>query len=176
VRPTGHRTNEPVDVVDYDPEWPRQFERLARRARQAVGELAVALEHVGSTAVPGLAAKPIVDLFVLVAAVEDVRPAIERLETIGYRHQGDLGLPGREALAWPAGEPRHHLYVSTADNAIFRRIQALRDHLRSHPADAAAYGTLKRELAGRHRHDRIAYGDGKTEFIGRILATVPTQT
>jgi GrpB-like predicted nucleotidyltransferase (UPF0157 family) len=161
---------EPVAVVDYDPRWPTEFERLRARAAAALGDLAVAIEHVGSTAVPGLAAKPVIDLDVVVRRPEDVAHAIERLASIGYVHSGDLGLPGREAFAWPEGEERHHLYVCAEGAEPLRLHLALRDHLRSHPEDAARYAAVKRELAARHRHDRIAYTDGKDEVIREILA------
>jgi len=162
----SHRIPEPVEVVDYDPAWPNEFERLKSRALGVLGGLAVAVEHVGSTAVPGLAAKPVVDIYVV---VEDVPVAIERLAGLGYAHEGDLGIPGREGFAWPAGEPRHHLYVCARDHEGLDEVLRFRDYLRAHPEDARAYGELKRGLAERHRHDRDAYAEGKTSFIEGVL-------
>src|SRR5262245_20579095 len=106
------------------------FERLRARARGAVGDLALAIDHIGRTAVPGLAAKPIVDLDVVVRSTGDVPAAIDRLAAIGYVHRGDLGLVGREAFSAPPGDAAHHLYVVVAGNREHRRHLALRDYLR----------------------------------------------
>src|SRR5690349_20583042 len=95
----------PVIVVDYDPAWPRLFDQLTVPVRSALGEVALRIEHVGSTSVPGLAAKPIIDISVVVATEADVPLAIERLASIGYLHQGDLGIEGREAFVAPGHLP-----------------------------------------------------------------------
>ena len=116
------------------------------------------------------------DIDVVVATREDVPAAVERLEALGYRHQGDLGIPGREAFDWPPAGPRHHVYVLAAHAEELRRHLRFRDRLRADPAAAHAYEELKRELAECHAGDRVAYGDGKSEFVERILATVPAQT
>jgi len=88
----------PIVIVDYDPAWSGQFEILRRRIAKTLGDLVARIEHVGSTAVPGLAAKPIIDLDVLLASPDDMPAAVDRLASIGYVHQGDLGVPGREAF------------------------------------------------------------------------------
>jgi GrpB-like predicted nucleotidyltransferase (UPF0157 family) len=155
---------DPILIVDYDPEWPAEFERLRDRAARAVGDLAVSIEHVGSTAVPGLAAKPVIDLVVVVGP-EDVAAAIERLVAIGYVHQGNLGVEGREAFGVPQGGRRHHLYLCPADSVELGRQLAFRDRLRSQPALAAEYEALKRELAIRFRNDREGYTDAKNDFV-----------
>ncbi len=160
---------DPIVVVDYDPEWPALFAALKDRAASALGTLAVRIEHVGSTAVPGLAAKPIIDVDALLRSGNDLPAAIAALEGIGYHHEGDLGIPGREAFRWPAGEPRHHLYVCMPGSEEFRRHVAFRDCLRSHPDLRLAYAELKRRLAVRHREDRDAYTEAKTAFIQGVL-------
>lgn len=160
-----------IVVVEYDPAWPAKFARLRDRAQAALGDVAVAIEHVGSTSVPGLPAKDLVDLVVVVESDDDVPEAIARLKAIGYRARGNLGVDGREAFAWPEGEKRHHLYVSPTTSAELRAQVAFRDRLRSDPAVAADYVALKRELAARYRDDRPAYTDGKTDFIESTLAT-----
>src|SRR5271168_241502 len=101
----------PVIVVDYDLQWAEVFAELRSTLAAALGGLAVAIEHVGSTAVPGLPAKPIIDIDVVVPSPAKVPEAIARLATIGYVHQGDLGIAGREAFASPPNTPAHHLYV-----------------------------------------------------------------
>lgn len=155
---------DPIVIVDYDAAWPQEFEALRARAAAAVGDVAIAIEHVGSTAVPGLAAKPVIDLVVVVDP-EDVQRAIERLVAIGYVHRGNLGVEGREAFNPPEVERPHHLYVSPTDSEELRAQLAFRDRLRSDPALAAEYDALKRELAARFRDDRPAYTDAKTEFV-----------
>ena len=168
--------SEPDIVIrEYDPAWQRLFERLRQRLLFVLGGLAVAVEHVGSTAVPGLAAKPVVDIDAMVASAEDVSLAIERLERAGYRHEGDLGIPGREAFEPPADAPRHHLYVLAADSEQLRRHLAFRDYLRAHPEEASTYAALKREAARRFGADRRAYTDAKKGFVERALAQNPNK-
>jgi GrpB-like predicted nucleotidyltransferase (UPF0157 family) len=169
------RRKKPVVVVAYDPSWPRAFERLRARAAAALGDLCLAVEHVGSTAVPGLPAKPIIDLDAVVPSVAAVPAAVARLAAIGYVHQGDLGITGREAFADPPpapGEapwPAHHLYVCPADGAELRRHLAFRDHLRAHPEDVRAYAAAKLEGARRFPDDRDAYQVFKSAVVEDIL-------
>ena len=155
---------DPIVIVDYDPAWPREFEALCDRAAAAAGGLAVTIEHVGSTAVPGLAAKPVIDLVVVVKP-DDVQPAVDRLVAIGYVHRGNLGVEGREAFSSPEDEPRHHLYVSPTDSEELRAQLAFRDRLRNDGALASEYVALKRELAVRFRDDRPGYTEAKTDFV-----------
>lgn len=159
----------PVIVVDYDPNWPLLFRTLQRRFSDALGRMAAAIEHVGSTSVPNLAAKPIVDIDVLLAAESELPAAIAKLAQIGYVHQGDLGILGREAFRTPVGDPPHNLYVCRTSNGEFQRHLLFRDYLRAHPKDAKAYGDLKKALALQFRDDRSAYVDGKSEFVAKIL-------
>jgi len=165
------RRPDPITVVDYDPNWPALFETLRAEIAGAISNLAVAIEHVGSTAVPGLAGKPIIDIDVLLRSASDLSVCIERLAGIGYEHRGDLGIPEREAFATPPSRPAHHLYVCPPESKEFRRHVALRDYLRTHSADASAYGELKRSLAIRYRDERSAYAEGKREFIESLLRT-----
>ncbi len=155
---------DPIVIVDYNPAWTLEFVRLRDRAAAAVGCLAVAIEHIGSTAVPGLAAKPVIDL-VIVVEPDNVQRAIERLTAMGYAHQGNLGVQGREAFGVPESERRHHLYVSPTDSEELRAQLAFRDRLRASPALATEYEALKRELAVRFRYDRISYAEAKTDFV-----------
>jgi GrpB-like predicted nucleotidyltransferase (UPF0157 family) len=161
---------DPIEIVEYDPTWPTEFERLRNRAQVALGDLAIAIEHVGSTAVPGLAAKPVIDLVVVVANDDDVARAIELLEGIGYRARGNQGVEGREVFSWPEGERRHHLYVSPQSSAELQAQVRFRDRLRADPVLARNYEALKRELAVRYRDDRPGYTDAKTEFVESAVA------
>jgi len=163
-------SSDPIVVVDYDPAWPALFAALRAPVAAALGVLTVAVEHVGSTAVPGLAAKPIIDLDVAIPSVSALDTAIERLVALGYVHKGDQGIPGRAAFDWPLHVRRHHLYVCARDSAEYRRHLLFRDYLRAHPDSAAAYTALKRHLAARYRTQREAYTDAKGPFIGDVLA------
>jgi GrpB-like predicted nucleotidyltransferase (UPF0157 family) len=155
-----------VVIVEYDPAWPQRFEAEAARVAPIVGG---DVHHIGSTAVPGLAAKPIIDLMALVG---ELAPAIGRLvERAGYEYPRLVG-PQTERRAWlchPSVEHRlHHLHL-TDDAALFGRHLAFRDALRADPALCDEYAALKHELAERFRGDRDAYGDAKTEFIDRVI-------
>jgi len=156
-------------VVEYDPAWRETFQRLRDQIASALGDLAVRIEHVGSTAVPGLAAKPIVDMDVVVASRAEVPAAIERLAPLGYLHQGDMGIPGREAFLAPWDAPRHHLYLCASDNLQLQLHLRLRDYLRTHPEAAHEYAALKQTLAERYEHDREAYTEAKTEMVEDLL-------
>lgn len=158
-----------IAVVDYDPAWPTVFELLRARVWPAVADLATAIEHVGSTSVPGLAAKPVIDVDVVLRSQQDLPRAVARLATLGYAHRGDLGIAGREAFAPPPGPPEHHLYVCPPDSPALANHLALRDRLRGHPDLAAAYGALKKRLAATFAHDIDGYVDGKTAFIVGVL-------
>src|SRR5215472_10924802 len=155
-------TGQPVHIADYDPQWPATFEQLRGPIAAALGALALRIEHVGSTAVPGLAGKPIIDLDVVIGSPADLPAVIAKLRPLGYRPQGDLGVPGREAFNNPPGGPPHHLYVCALGNRELARHLAFRDFLRAHPDTARAYGELKRSLASRFCNDRDAYTEAKT--------------
>lgn len=160
---------EPVIVVPYDPGWPDAFALVRDRIAARLGKLAIGIEHVGSTAVVGLDAKPIVDIDVVMRSDDDLWEVATALAELGYTHLGDLGVAGRDAFRAPGGLPRHHLYVCAAGGAALIAHLTLRDALRADPALSAAYGALKRELARRHRDDRDAYAEGKTTFITTVL-------
>ncbi len=160
---------EPVVVVPYDPAWPASFERVRAPVAEALGDLAVGIEHIGSTAVPGLEAKPIVDVDVVIRRAGDLDEVMRRLGQLGYTHLGDLGIVGREAFRATKQMPRHHLYVCASGAVPLQAHLILRDALRGDPALAAQYGALKRELAERYREDRDAYTEGKSVFITAVL-------
>ena len=159
---------DPVRLSAYDPRWPRLFETLSERIAAGLAPLPVRIEHVGSTSVPGLPAKPIIDLDVIVDAT-DVAAAIERLSALGYAHKGDGGLPGREAFRWPQGEVRHHVYLCTPDAPALLDHLSFRDRLRARPDLAQAYAELKRTLAERFATNRDAYQAGKAGFVEAVI-------
>jgi GrpB-like predicted nucleotidyltransferase (UPF0157 family) len=159
----------PLIVADYDEEWPNLFERIARPVRDAVADLGADVEHVGSTSVPGLAAKPVIDIDVVVPSSDEVPAAIERLQSLGYVYQGDKGIKGREAFMWPTGAERHHLYVVVAASQPHADHIAFRDYLRQHPDVVQEYAAVKRSLAQLHGGDRLAYTNAKADFIASVL-------
>jgi len=142
-----------VVVRDYDPQWVRDFEKLRERIWPVIEDFAVAIEHVGSTSVPGLAAKPIIDLDVIVRSDEGVLLAIERLTAIDYAYRGNLGIAGREAFRAAVNDPAHNLYVCRSDSAALHDHLVFRDYLRAHPETAQIYGVLKRDLARQYSDD-----------------------
>jgi len=159
-----------VEVVDYDDSWPQAFALLRERVWPPLRGLAVSIEHVGSTSVPGLAAKPIIDLDIVIPSAQQLPRAIGRLASLGYSHQGDFGVEGREAFSATVNVPPHHLYVCLEGCLALRNHLTVRDYLRAHPSDAAAYSALKNRLAAEHPYDRDAYNEGKTDFVLSILA------
>jgi GrpB-like predicted nucleotidyltransferase (UPF0157 family) len=177
----------PVIIVPYDPAWPAAARALAQVYAAALSDLTTAVEHVGSTSVPGLAAKPIIDINIVIASRALLPEVIERLASLGYQHQGDLGIVEREAFKGDGSDevprdgsgrhwPAHHLYVCAADNEELRRQILFRDWLRTHPEDADAYGALKEQLAQRFRHDREGYTNAKTAFIEEVLRAAEART
>lgn len=160
----------PIVIADYDPDWPVQFEKIRSQVAEQLGPVAVTIEHVGSTSVPGLAAKPIIDIDIVVASDDDVPQAIELLRPLGYEHEGDLGVTGREAFAVPPGAYQHHLYVVTVGGRELKRHVAFRDRLRRDSQARREYEALKRRLAAQPGVDRSNYSQLKSDFIEKVLA------
>lgn len=158
-----------VEVVDYDPCWPTRFETLRARIVAALGSLADSIEHVGSTSVPGLAAKPIIDMDVVVVSAMDVPAAIERLGLLGYVHRGNLGIDGREAFESPPRQIEHHLYLCVRGSAALSNHLTVRNYLRHNPEAAIKYGMLKKRLAKQFPMDIDRYVDGKADFLVGVL-------
>lgn len=163
-----------ITVVPYDPAWPRQFEALNAVLMGALGSVALAIEHVGSTSVPGLAAKPVLDIDIVVADDAALRRATPLLEALGYEHRGELGIPGRHAfrhILKPGAEtsaPAHHLYCCIAGSLSLRNHLLFREALRADAGLAQEYGALKMSLA-RTVPDIGTYVESKTAFITGVL-------
>jgi GrpB-like predicted nucleotidyltransferase (UPF0157 family) len=165
-----------IQIVAYDPAWPSRFEAEAVRIREALGTLALRIDHHGSTSVPGLAAKPIIDIQVSVESLQPIREYLEPLCSIGYvhvPHEDDSFCPFfHRPSRWPH---THHVHVVAAGGEAERRTLAFRDYLRAHPAEASAYEALKRNIAAQINSNdddsREAYARAKTDCVERILAT-----
>jgi len=161
---------DPITLSPYDPAWPSAFEAEARRIASALGSAAVRIDHVGSTAVPGLAAKPVIDIQVSVRALHPLEPLLLPLIALGYTHvphPDDATCPFlHRPLSWPHS---HHIHLCEAGGSEERRNLAFRDFLREHPREAAAYADEKRRLAllfsSLSFESRNAYAKAKSGFI-----------
>ena len=161
-----------IVVLPYDARWERQFAEIRDELSNALGGLALAIEHVGSTSVRGLSAKPIIDIDVVIGEDAAFGDVVAALGNIGYFHEGDLAIPGREAFGY-AGKPRlqaHHLYVCRRDSAELRRHLAFRDYLRAHPGAVREYGRIKAEGAALFPDDIDGYIAHKAAFIQEIYS------
>lgn len=159
----------PYAIVDYDPLWPARFEELATRVRATLGEWIVGVEHVGSTAVPGLAGKPVIDLDVVLASGEEHEPVMLKLVESGYIAEGDLGPRAAWAFRAPGSEVPHYLYLVMQGEAELKRHCAFRDELRGNPGLRDQYTALKRALVAQSPDDRGPYARGKSGFIRETL-------
>ena len=166
----GRLTEVKVTVVDYNPEWPDHFEKLRDLIWPTISELALTLEHVGSTSVPGLAAKAVIDLDIVISDRSKLSGVIGKLQSLGYEHLGDLGIQGREAFKAPPSEVKHNLYLCCIDNLAFRNHIMLRDFLRSDLVARDRYAQLKRDLAKEFPDSIDSYVEGKSQFILEILS------
>ena len=158
-----------VRVEPYSPVWAECFRAEAERIRTFLAPLLLRVEHLGSTAIPGLASKPIIDIAGGYPVRANVQSYIEALVRAGYVHRGEQGIPGREFFRM--GNPRqYHLHLAVGDGRFWREHLAFRDYLRTHPAARDAYGALKEMLAARYPRDREAYIAGKGPFVAETLA------
>lgn len=163
-----------VVVIPYSPEWKTEFIKIKAELQSALGDSVLAIEHVGSTSVEGLAAKPIIDIDIVIESYDDFQTVRENLESIGYSHEGDLGVKDREAFKY-LDKPhlmRHHLYVCPKDSMELKRHIAFRNFLRmdEHQEDRSTYGNLKLELAKRFPYDIDSYMAGKDACVKAILS------
>ncbi len=159
-----------VTVFPYSPEWPEWFAGVAAQLEQALrGVPVIAIEHVGSTSVPGLAAKPVLDIDVVVAR-QNVAAAITALADVGYTHRGDLGVTDRESMAAPDDDPRRNVYVCVDGTLHLRNHLAVRSILRSRPDLRDRYGAVKSAIAQDPAMDIETYLALKSPMLQEILA------
>jgi GrpB-like predicted nucleotidyltransferase (UPF0157 family) len=156
-----------VRVVDYDERWPALFAAEAERLRAAC-HLPLSLEHVGSTSVPGLCAKPVLDILAGHPAAVSALGYVPSVQEAGYVHRGDRGIPGHQFFR--RGQPRaYHIHLVEENGALWRQYIAFRDRLRGDREAARRYEELKRSLAAQFPRDRASYIDGKTAFVADVL-------
>ena len=159
-----------VTLRPYDGRWAELFELERGRLQGVLGNDVLAIEHIGSTSVPGLIAKPILDIGVAVADFEAAFALVPRLEELGYTFRGEQGIPRRHYFVRGSDQNRtHHLHLLEQSNPEWRDLLGFRDRLRAQPETVRAYEALKKQLAEQHPNDRVAYTDGKYEFIRAVL-------
>ncbi len=164
VRGSERAVSDPIEVLPYDERWPARFAEWRERLRQALGETAVRIEHIGSTAVPGLAAKALIDIQVGVRDLEDEPSYVPAIEALGVPLR--LREPGHRLFRPSGDRPRTtQIHVYRSGSAEERDHLLFRDFLRTHPDAREGYARMKRQVAGRYRDDRIAYNEAKTGFI-----------
>ena len=158
-----------VIVTEYNPLWPQLYRQEAEQIRAILRDNCVAIHHIGSTAVVGLCAKPVIDIMPVVVSLARVDAQKKAFEAIGYEVLGEFGIAGRRYLRKGGDERTHqlHIFEQGADEQIERHL-ALRDYLRAHPQDAAAYGRLKRQLAQQFPWDIESYCDGKDDLVRKL--------
>ena len=158
-----------ISVSLYNPDWKCQFQELKDLIWPKIFAHSVSIEHIGSTSIEGLAAKPVIDLDIIIKDASKFAPVKAALEEIRYEHRGNLGIEGREAFRCLNPKVPHHLYVCIEGSIALKNHILLRDHLRANPTDREMYSNLKMNLAKEFHDDIDSYVDGKTDFILKIL-------
>ena len=163
-----------VVVLPYDEQWKQDFLRIKAELTNTLGQLTIGIEHVGSTPVQGLSAKPIIDIDVIIKDNTALENVVSALGEIGYRHEGNLGIVGREAFKYDGKEHlrKHHLYVCPEDSPELKRHLAFRDYLRTRPEAVREYSRIKEEGAKKYPDDIEKYIEYKAPFIEGIYAEI----
>lgn len=161
-------------MFDYDPQWPKMFDREKALILSAVGNKAIGIEHIGSTAVSGLGAKPIIDIMVGVRRLSDAKRCLGPLERIDYEYVPEYedSMPQRRYFRKGPNEPNkhYHLHMVEYDGEFWKRYLLFRDYLRKHPKTASEYFRLKKQLAVKYRLNREGYTEAKTSFVTSTLS------
>ncbi len=172
TKPLGLRWADKIELRPHNPAWAQLFDEEAARIRSALGPWILDVQHVGSTSIPGIPAKPILDIAVAVGNFEEATRCIAPLEALGYTYRGELGIPRRHYFRRddPAtGAATHNLHMNEIHGHDYRAHIAFRDHLRAHPDAAQAYAVLKQQLQAQFPTDRLGYVNGKSAFVHGVL-------
>ena len=159
-----------IAVVEYDPRWPKSFETENSLLSQKLGKVALRIHHIGSTAVPGLAAKPIIDILVEVASLEELDLLNEEMTALGYEPKGEYGIPGRRYFEKGGDSRTHHIHAFRSGDFNVTRSIAFRDYLTRNPEVARDYAELKKTVAGTCANDIERYCEGKDAYVKRLEA------
>ena len=170
---------QPIIIAEYNPKWPTMYEKEKIRILGAIGQKVLAIEHIGSTAVPGLGSKPIIDIMVAIRRISDSLECIEPLQTIGYKYHYYSEFPDRCVFVDGfMGAVPHHLHIVELTSDFWTEKLLFRDHLRTHPVVAEEYYHLKKEWAAKYGADREkyeSYTEAKTPFIQSLITRARTE-
>ncbi|WP_379134069.1 GrpB family protein [Paenibacillus sp. sgz500958] len=160
-----------VEIVSYNPHWKTDFNKIKEMINSYINDLIISIEHVGSTSIEGLSAKPIIDLDVVIENYAILPSIIERLKAHGFEHEGNLGVEGREAFrrTYEDRQPKYHLYVCPKDGKGYLEHIAFRDYLCANEESRKEYEELKLKLVEEYSNDIESYCNKKTEFIRKVL-------
>jgi GrpB-like predicted nucleotidyltransferase (UPF0157 family) len=166
---------DPVIIFDYNPRWPTLYAEEKTQIHNVISEYIEDIQHVGSTSVPGLGAKLIIDILIGIRDLTLVEKCVQPLQNLGYEYLGEYGIPGRHFFRKPSGtymsaRRTHNVHMVETNQYEWRRHILFRDYLRTHPVDAKQYEELKRALAEKFESDREGYTIAKTDFINTIVA------
>jgi GrpB-like predicted nucleotidyltransferase (UPF0157 family) len=157
-----------VRLVPYAPEWKLHFESEKHALLRVLGSTVLDIQHVGSTSIPGMIAKPIIDIAIAVNDFEEAKICIPLVESLGYEYKGEFGIPRRHYFV--KGDPRlFHIHMSEIKSVEWQNTLLFRDYLCHHPEAAKAYAQLKQQLAARYAQDREAYLEGKTAYVEQVI-------
>jgi GrpB-like predicted nucleotidyltransferase (UPF0157 family) len=158
-----------IELTPYSPNWPTKFELEAQQLVKVFGDLLISIHHIGSTAIPGIKAKPIIDIMVVVQELEKVEDFNPEMIRLGYSPRGEAGIPGRRFFRKDSdGTRSHHVHIYARGHEAIQTQLNFRDYLRAHPEEALAYSRMKEALAVEYRYDSETYTESKTGFITEI--------
>ena len=160
-----------VKVIPYNSEWDDEYIKIREMIEDCIGDLIIAIEHIGSTSIKGLASKPIIDFIIIIDSYDVFPQVIQRLKCIGFEHEGDLGIKDREAFRRSFKDEfmPYHMYICPkTSNALHEQI-AFRNYLRTHVNEAMEYGNLKLNLAKQYPDNISKYMEGKDECVKAII-------
>ncbi len=162
-----------VIIVDYDPNWPQMYEQEKARIQDAIGEYLIDIQHVGSTSIPGLSAKPIIDIMPIIRDIALIPYCVQPLESLDYAYFGENGISGRHYFRKPAditSQPHtYHLHIVDKGHDQWAMMLLFREYMLLHPESVQQYDVLKRKLATKYDSDRVGYTNAKEPFVRSIL-------
>ncbi len=157
-----------VRLVAFDPQWKQLYEEEKACLAEVLGSTILDIQHIGSTSIPGMPAKPIIDIAIAIADFEEARLCIPLVAGLGYEYKGEFGIPHRHYFV--KGDPRlFHVHMSEINGFEWQNTLLFRDYLCQHAEMATEYAELKAQLALKYPQDRTAYLDGKTAFVERVI-------
>ena len=157
-----------IEVVPYNSQWEEEYRKEAKEISSIMSDEIVEIHHIGSTSIPNIHAKPVIDILIGVKDIENVDKHNKEMEKLGYIAKGEFGIPGRRFFLKGLYNRTHHVHIFQTGNTEIERHLNFRDYMISHPEEAKYYGALKKELATKFRHDNEGYCNGKDTFIKDI--------